>query len=100
MFTLIVEDKIAVTCDTLGTHYSYPELRLSKMNSLEYQKYIESFKYYFDCIFSPFIQPVLNAMKIFRPLIETDQIKLVATGHGPILDTKKEILRAVDSYEK
>ena len=100
MFTLIIEDKIAVTCDTLGTHYSFPEMLLSKMKKEDYKNsYLKSFKFYFDCIFSPFIQPVLNAMKIIRELIDRNEIAMVATGHGPILDSLPEIKRSINSYE-
>lgn len=93
MFTYIEEDQTLITCDCFGAHFSFDGVLASKL--VDRKDYMESAEYYFDCIMSPFKPFVLKALDKIEPL----KIKLICTGHGPILDTGiEEILAAYKTW--
>ncbi len=81
MFTYIEEDEALFTCDFFGAHYSYQGV-VSK-NMVNKPEYIDSMKYYFDCLMDPFKKDVNRALD----LINTLKIKFVGTSHGAVVDT-------------
>ena len=99
MFTLIKEDKIAVTCDTLGAHYAHDDLVISKMDESTYKVYQGAFIHYYNTIMSPFKSFILLAMDKLEKLFNEGAIDMIATGHGSILDDKKRIKWAIDTYK-
>ncbi|PHS35568.1 MAG: FprA family A-type flavoprotein [Alkaliphilus sp.] len=80
MYTYIKEDKILITCDSFGAHYSFEEILVSKVTKKK--DYMSALKYYYDMIMGPFKQHVLNAIE----KIKDKKIEMILTGHGPILD--------------
>ena len=54
MFTYMASTKMLFTCDFLGAHYCEPTMKNSDPHYPD--KYMEQFKYYYDCIFGPFKQ--------------------------------------------
>ena len=92
MFTYIKEDAILMTCDVFGSHYSDPVMLRSKIKNEP--AYLEAVKYYFDHIMGPFINPyMINALAKIDGL----PIKMIGTGHGPIIDSKIE--QAITNYQ-
>lgn len=80
IYTYLEEDKILFTCDSFGAHYAHDEVLLSTVtNRGDYEK---ALKYYYDMIFGPFKQHMLNAIAKIEPL----EIDIIANGHGPVLD--------------
>lgn len=80
IYTYLEEDKILFTCDSFGSHYAHDEVLLSTVtNRADYEK---ALKYYYDMIFGPFKQHMLNAIA----KIEHLEIDIIANGHGPVLD--------------
>lgn len=92
ILTYIPEDKILVTCDVFGCHYSDEGITVDNIKSkADYNKALE---HYFDSIMSPFKQDVLNAMEKVDGL----GIDIVATGHGPVLN--KGIAEVFEKYRE
>jgi NADH oxidase (H2O-forming) len=79
MFTWLEEDKIAFTCDFLGSHYCEPRMLDSHVTYP--QRYKEAFRGYYDAIFGPFKPYVLKGLEKLNAL----DADLVCTSHGPIL---------------
>lgn len=87
MFTYVEEDGILVTCDAFGAHFSLEGVTNDTIANKE--EYLESLKFYFDSIISPFKANVLDAVK----KVENLDINMILTGHGPVLiDNPKEIV--------
>src|SRR5471030_616531 len=83
MYTYIEEDKILLTCDSFGAHYSFDEILLSKVTDNE--GYMRANKYYFDNIIGPFKQPfIVKALNRIKDL----EIDMICTGHGPVIDCR------------
>ena len=80
MYTYIKEDKVILTCDSFGAHYSFDELLSSKLTN--HDEYLESLKFYFDVIMGPFKKYVLMAINKINNL----EIDMILPGHGPVLD--------------
>ncbi len=79
MFTWMPENKIAFTCDFLGTHFCEPTMLDT---GVKYQdKFREQFRHYYDCIFAPFKPYVLAGLDKLKDL----PLELVCTSHGPML---------------
>ena len=89
MFTYLPEEKVLFTCDSFGAHYCHDEIFDDLVGN-----YDEDFKYYFDVILKPFSKFMLKAID----KIKTLDIKIIATGHGPILRT--DWSKYVDLSEK
>ncbi|MDD2216760.1 MAG: FAD-dependent oxidoreductase, partial [Eubacteriales bacterium] len=92
IFTYIEEDKILVTCDCFGAHYSFEGITNDKIVNRD--DYLKALRYYFDMIIGPFKPFALKAIE----KIESLDINLIATGHGPVLaENPREI---VELYKK
>ncbi len=76
IYTYLQEEKVLFTCDSFGAHYCSEEMFDDLIDN-----YDESFKYYFDVILKPFSKFMLKAIEKIKDL----EIKVIATGHGPIL---------------
>jgi len=79
IYTYIPEDDVLITCDSFGSHYSSEAILNSNVENKE--NYMEALKYYFDCIFGPYKNYVLKAIK----KIENLDIDMILPGHGPVL---------------
>ncbi|MGD0343010.1 MAG: FprA family A-type flavoprotein, partial [Bacteroidales bacterium] len=75
-YTYLEEDKVLFTCDSFGAHYCNEAMYDDMVGN-----YDDAFKYYFDVILKPFSRFMLKAIEKIRPL----EIKVICTGHGPIL---------------
>ena len=87
MFTYLQEDKILISCDAFGAHFSgflYDDEIDNK------DDYLNSLKYYYDSIMSPFKPYILKAVDKIKDL----ELDMILTGHGPILREKpSEIIK-------
>lgn len=92
MYTYIPEDKLLVSCDSFGSHYTPEEVLYSKVEN--HDDYMKSLRYYYDCIMGPFKSFVKAAIEKIRPL----DIDMIAPGHGPVLD--KDPWKIVDIYDE
>nr|WP_294493305.1 FAD-dependent oxidoreductase [uncultured Mediterraneibacter sp.] len=79
MYTFIEEEQILVTCDSFGAHYCLPEVVSTEIK--EEEDYQKALKYYYDCIIGPFKPFMLKALE----RVETMDISMICTGHGPVL---------------
>jgi NADH oxidase (H2O-forming) len=89
IYTYLEEDKILFTCDSFGAHFCHDEMFDDKVGD-----YSDAFKYYFDVILKPFSKFMLKAIEKIRPF----EIKIIATGHGPVL--RHDPWKIVDLSEK
>jgi flavorubredoxin/NADPH-dependent 2,4-dienoyl-CoA reductase/sulfur reductase-like enzyme len=80
MYTFVEEDGVLFTCDSFGAHFCDENVLLSKVT--DRVGYERSLKYYYDMILDPFPKHMLKALERIKNL----DIKLIATGHGPVLD--------------
>lgn len=79
MYTFIEEEQILVTCDSFGAHYCLKEIVSTAItNEDDYEKALQ---HYFDCIISPFKPFMRKALK----RVESLDITMICTGHGPVL---------------
>ena len=81
-----------MTCDSFGSHYSFPDVLVSKVT--DHDAYMKATKYYFDCIIGPFKPYMLKALDRVRQL----DLSMICTGHGPVLDSGIPFL--LDTYEE
>lgn len=84
IYTWLEPDNILFTCDSFGAHYCDERMFDDQVGNWD-----DAFKYYFDVIMKPFSKFLLKAIDKIRPL----PIRIIATGHGPILrsDWKKYV---------
>jgi flavorubredoxin len=75
IFTYDEYDKILFTCDCFGCHYCHNEIFNNVVGDFS-----NEFKYYFDCIMSPFKKNALSAIEKIKPLM----VDIIAPSHGPI----------------
>lgn len=92
IFTYCIEDKTLFTCDVFGCHFC-PSADKLFSDEADQETYKAAYKYYFDCIMSPFKQYALQAIA----KIEDLPIEMVCTGHGPLL--RKGIIEAINLYK-
>lgn len=93
MFTWVEEEGALFTCDAFGAHFAHAGILRSTVE--DETAYRDSLRYYYDCIMAPFSRPfVANAVSRVSSL----PIRLVATGHGPVLDEK--IAETISLYGK
>jgi flavorubredoxin len=92
MFTYIPEEKILVTCDAFGAHYSYDGIVDDACVDLEV--FMKTALYYFDNIMGPYKADVRRALA----KIEGLDIKIIANGHGPVL--ANDPMRMVNLYKE
>ncbi len=76
MYTWLEEEGVLFTCDSFGAHYADDRMFDNLVGNWD-----DAFKYYFDVILKPFSKFMLKAIDRIRLL----DIKVIATGHGPIL---------------
>ena len=98
IFTIIKEEKIAVTCDTFGTHYALDSLKITTLEKNKIKDYKESYVYYYESVMCHYKMFVQMAVARFKENINL--IDIIATGHGPILDNKKWVERGINEYER
>jgi len=77
MYTWLEDDNVLFTCDSFGAHYCTGELKADMS-----ENYLKAFKYYFDVILKPFSRFMVRAIERISQL----DIKVIAPGHGPILN--------------
>lgn len=92
MYTYIAEDKVLVTCDSFGSHYTFDGVLRSQVTDED--GYMRALKYYFDNIIGPFKPYMLKALN----RIENLDIDMICTGHGPVLDCN--IQKIMDTYRQ
>ncbi|MCI5630511.1 MAG: flavodoxin domain-containing protein, partial [Clostridium sp.] len=91
MFTYIPEDKVLLTCDAFGCHYSEYDAK-----GIDGEGYLDSAKLYYDCIVKPYAKYVLDAVnKVVELGLDFDTI---LTSHGPILSERpmEQVTRYVE----
>ena len=88
MYTFIEEEQILVTCDSFGSHYCLKEVVSDKIQKED--DYLKALRYYFDCIIGPYKPFMLKALD----RVESLDISMVCTGHGPVLvgDRIKQVM--------
>lgn len=77
IFSFDHKTKTLFTCDAFGLHYCSDSTFDQDLAAIE-----ADFQYYYDCLMGPNARSVLSAMKRMGELKE---IKMIATGHGPLL---------------
>ncbi len=77
IFTFDHKTQILYTCDAFGLHYCSESTFDDDLAAIE-----ADFKYYYDCLMGPNARSVLSAMK---RMAELKTIRIIATGHGPLL---------------
>ncbi|MGL4737633.1 MAG: FprA family A-type flavoprotein [Cellulosilyticaceae bacterium] len=82
MYTYIESDRVLVTCDSFGAHYSCENILRSQLAPSEEANFLSAYKYYYDMIMGPFKPFVLSALEKILDL----EIKFICPGHGLILD--------------
>lgn len=93
MYTYVEEMGVLFTCDSFGAHYCEEKVLLSKVTQLD--DYRKALKYYYDMILGPFPDFMQKALA----KIEGLKIDMIATGHGPVLDTRiPEILETYKAW--
>lgn len=75
IYTYDEYDKILFTCDCFGCHFCDEEIYNDMVGDFS-----KEFKYYFDCIISPFKKHALSAIEKIKPLA----IDIIAPSHGPV----------------
>ena len=98
IFTLIEEDRAIITCDTLGAHYAFKDMKISLLKPNKEEEFKNSFVHYYNCIMSPYKPFVKMAMMKIQGI--RDKFDVVGTGHGPLLDTPKWIDYAINVYKE
>ncbi len=93
MYTFIEEEQILVSCDSFGAHYCLPEAVSDAIDREEdYQK---ALKYYYDHIIGPFKSYMLQALD----RVQSMDISMICTGHGPVL-TGERIRKVMEQYRE
>jgi flavorubredoxin/NADPH-dependent 2,4-dienoyl-CoA reductase/sulfur reductase-like enzyme len=94
MFTYVPEAKIVVTCDFLGSHYSFDGIIDTGLNPTQQKDYFEgSLQGYYDPIFGPFKPYVLKGLEYLKKI----DFDLVCCSHGPVL--KNFARKVMNQYE-
>lgn len=92
IYTYVPEDKLLMTCDSFGCHYSTENIFNDLVENKE--NYMDALKYYFDCIMGPFKPYVLKAYDKIKNL----PIDIICPGHGPIL--RQDPRQVVELYKE
>lgn len=91
MYTFIEEEQILVTCDSFGSHYCLPEVVSDAI--VREEDYRKALRYYFENIIGPFRPYMREALD----RVESMDITMICTGHGPVL-TGSRIRQVMDLY--
>ncbi|MGL5124188.1 MAG: FAD-dependent oxidoreductase [Fusobacteriaceae bacterium] len=84
IYTYIKEEKLLITCDSFGSHYSFDEILYSKISEEKKIDYNKALRYYYMAIFSPFKPYLIEALEKIKSIY--NEIEMVLPGHGPVLD--------------
>ncbi|MDR0879594.1 MAG: FAD-dependent oxidoreductase [Clostridioides sp.] len=93
IYTYVKEDKVLVTCDSFGSHYSNEKI-INDLTPSEDEDYLDALRYYYDNIMGPFKPSMVSAIQKIADL----EIDTICPGHGPVLTHNPK--RIVDLYEK
>jgi flavorubredoxin/NADPH-dependent 2,4-dienoyl-CoA reductase/sulfur reductase-like enzyme len=93
IYTYIPEDRVLMTCDSFGSHYSFDEVLYSKISDEQMKDYESALLYYYTAIFGPFKGYVLEAIEKIKDF----DIEMVCTGHGPVLDENPQ--KIIETYK-
>jgi flavorubredoxin len=93
MSTYCPEEETLFSCDVFGCHYCEPSLL--DTNIAYPEAYKIAFRYYFDCIFSPFKPFVQKGLAKLQNL----SIKRICPSHGPVLTAGEQLENAVAQYD-
>ncbi|AFY50358.1 putative flavoprotein [Nostoc sp. PCC 7524] len=77
IFSFDHKTQILYTCDAFGMHYCSDSTFDEDLKTIE-----ADFHYYYECLMGPNARSVLSALKRMG---ELPSVKMVATGHGPLL---------------
>jgi flavorubredoxin/flavin reductase (DIM6/NTAB) family NADH-FMN oxidoreductase RutF len=77
IFSFDHKTQILYTCDAFGLHYCTDSTFDDNLPAIE-----ADFQYYYDCLMGPNARSVLSALK---RMAELKTIRMIATGHGPLL---------------
>ena len=91
IWTYLEGEQVLFTCDGFGSHFCFPEGKI--LASQQDMDFTDAVKYYFNNIMGPFKPKVREALTKLEGL----DLELIATGHGPILDT--DIERFIGLYK-
>jgi len=87
IYTYVLEDRVLITCDSFGAHYSLDAVTNDKIDNKE--NYMKALRYYYDMIMGPFKPYVLKALEKIKDL----DIDVICPGHGPVLvENPREIM--------
>ena len=78
IYSYVVEEKLLITCDSFGAHYSDERVLKSALEVEKEEDYISAYKYYYDMIMGPFKPFVLKALDKIQDL----EIDFICPGHG------------------
>ena len=92
MFTWLPQDKILFSCDFLGCHYCEPQVYDTRITYGD--AYREAVKYYFDCIFGPFLPYVRKGLEKIAGL----DIDFCCNSHGPVLTKGGKLAEVIRLY--
>ncbi|HIK04262.1 MAG TPA: diflavin flavoprotein [Trichormus sp. M33_DOE_039] len=90
IFSFDHKTQILYTCDAFGMHYCSESTFDEDLKTIE-----ADFHYYYECLMGPNARSVLSALKRMG---ELPAVKMVATGHGPLLSHHVEEL--IGRYRK
>jgi len=77
IFSFDHKTRTLFTCDAFGMHYCSDNTFDENLAEIE-----ADFEYYYDCLMGPNFRSVISAI---RRMSELKPIKMIATGHGPLL---------------
>lgn len=84
IWTYLEGEGVLFTCDGFGSHFCFPEGKI--LASQQEMDFTPAVEYYFHSIMGPFKPKVREALAKLDGL----ELDLIATGHGPILDSDLE----------
>ncbi len=92
IYTWLEPDHVLFTCDSFGAHFCDERMFDDLVGNWD-----DAFKYYFDVILKPYSKFLLKAIDKIRSL----PIRMIATGHGPILRSHwKKYVDLSEEYAK
>lgn len=86
MMTYMPSEKVMFSCDVFGSHYYEGNIYDSEI--VHKDNYEKSFKYYYDCIVSPFAGFVKTGLEKVKDL----QIEMICPSHGPVIVDNIELV--------
>lgn len=92
IFTYVKENKVLLTCDAFGSHYS--DTNITDENLKNYDDYLKALEYYFVNIIGPFKGDMINAID----KIKDKEIDILAVGHGPVV--VKHVQETINRYKE